>query len=404
MTTPIGRAARRSSARGSAALLVAAVTAAGILPAVAPGAAQAAVRLVGSSMPYLSESAASASGSDSTSGGSGTGSDDSAGGKSAPDDSGAKSSAGGGPGKNTDGRATARKPSSTAPPPTPAGADTTHPATGTRSAASAPRPAPTGAAVPPVAAPDQTAPAAIRRQVTVEPGDQTVQAGDKAVFTAKVSPSPQAGMPVIIRWQTARGHGGSWSDVGGATGPELHVTAEMDIDGSRFRAEVTGEHEAAPATAASAASTPATSAPVSLHVTTPAPAVGPAGPCPTNGDAASAGHAQTGNAGASPPLPAVSGTAAHATGAEPAAAPCPDAATRAATYGTVTDQVIDLGQQQTAVGHNFAPGTRVKVTLEPGHVDLGTAQAAQDGTVTTHFDTSRLLAGQHTVNWTPLAP
>lgn len=404
MTTPISRAARRSSARGSvigsAALLVVAVTAAGILPAVAPAAAHAAVRSVGSSMPYVSESAASVSGSDSSSGGGGTGSDGSAGGKSAPDNSGAKSSANGGPGKNADGRATAKKPSSTAPPPTPAGADTTHPATGTQSAASAPPsvpPAPTGAAVPPVAAPNQTAPAAIRRQVTVEPGDQTVQAGDKAVFTAKVSPSPQAGMPVIIRWQTARGHGGSWSDVGGATGPELHVTAEMDIDGSRFRAEVTGEHEAAPA--------PATSAPVSLHVTTPTPAVGPAGPCPTNGDAASAGHAQTGNAGASPPpQPTVSGAAAHGGGDEPAAAPCPNAATSAATYGTVTDQVIDLGQQQTAVGHNFAPGTRVKVTLEPDHVDLGTAQAAQDGTVTTHFDTGRLLAGQHTVNWTPLAP
>jgi hypothetical protein len=72
-----------------------------------------------------------------------------------------------------------------------------------------------------------------------------------------------------------------------------------------------------------------------------------------------------------------------------------------AYYGTVEHPVIDLGQEQSATGHNFAPGTLVKVTLEPDGIDLGTSTVAPDGTVTTRFDTSGLLAGPHTVTWAP---
>jgi hypothetical protein len=84
--------------------------------------------------------------------------------------------------------------------------------------------------------------------------------------------------------------------------------------------------------------------------------------------------------------------------------PMPDsAAVTPTTYGSVTKPVLELGQEQTATGHNFTPGTLVKVTLEPDGIDLGTFPVAPDGTVTTRFATTALLAGPHTVTWTPPA-
>jgi hypothetical protein len=72
-----------------------------------------------------------------------------------------------------------------------------------------------------------------------------------------------------------------------------------------------------------------------------------------------------------------------------------------AHYGTVALPVLQLGQEQSATGHNFTPGTLVKVTLEPDGIDLGTYTVAPDGTVTTRFATTNLTAGTHTVRWTP---
>jgi hypothetical protein len=72
-----------------------------------------------------------------------------------------------------------------------------------------------------------------------------------------------------------------------------------------------------------------------------------------------------------------------------------------APYGTVARPVLKLGQEQTATGHNFEPGTLVKVTLEPTGIDLGTYPAGPDGTVTARFTTTRLTPGTHTVRWTP---
>jgi hypothetical protein len=71
-----------------------------------------------------------------------------------------------------------------------------------------------------------------------------------------------------------------------------------------------------------------------------------------------------------------------------------------APFGTVAFPVIRVGQEQTATGHGFPPGGLVKVTLEPDGIDLGTFQAAADGTVTTRFSTAHLLPGLHTVRWT----
>ncbi len=69
-------------------------------------------------------------------------------------------------------------------------------------------------------------------------------------------------------------------------------------------------------------------------------------------------------------------------------------------YGTVARPLIPAGQQQTATGHDFAPGSRVRVTLQPEGIELGTFTAAPDGSVTTHYATTGLLVGSHTVRWT----
>jgi hypothetical protein len=148
------------------------------------------------------------------------------------------------------------------------------------------------------------------------------------------------GAPVTIRWQTAPAPNGPWTDLGGAGGTVLESTATLGMDGALFRAEASSDQASS------------NSPPVILHVQ---PVPDSAASTPTTG----------------------------------------------ANYGSVAKPVLELGQEQTATGHNFTPGTLVKVTLEPNDVDLGTFTVAPDGTVTTRFATTGLLAGPHTVTWTP---
>jgi hypothetical protein len=70
-------------------------------------------------------------------------------------------------------------------------------------------------------------------------------------------------------------------------------------------------------------------------------------------------------------------------------------------FGTVAATELPQGLDQTATAHGFTPGSRVRVTLEPGGVALGTPVVAADGTVTTRFSTIGLVAGLYTVDWTP---
>jgi hypothetical protein len=123
------------------------------------------------------------------------------------------------------------------------------------------------------------------------------------------------------------------------------------------------------------------SPPVILHVQPATDPAGQAANCPTP-------LAPT-NTGAPCPSP------------EPTPSSAASTPTTGTTYGTVALPVLELGRQQTATGHNFTPGTRVKITLEPDSIELGTATVAPDGTVTTRFATKTLLAGPHTVTWTP---
>ncbi|MGQ0483058.1 MAG: hypothetical protein ACT4O0_18780 [Pseudonocardia sp.] len=240
--------------------------------------------------------------------------------------------------------------------------------------------------------------------MTVEPGEQTVPEGEAADFTvtyrpgSETNPGPTstpesgAGAPVTIRWQSAPGPDGPWTDLD-ESGTDLHTTAAPGMDGTLIRAEVSSNGE-------SSSSTPAV-----LHVT-PAPA-----PVPTIATASppascASTESATGSADAGSQPGRAGGSAADRPAGEACPAPpgtaTPAPAPAAPYYGTVADPVIELGRQQTAVGHNFVPGSLVKVTLDG--VDLGTSQAAPDGTVTTRFDTSSLLAGSHTVVWTPMTP
>lgn len=368
---PISRAALRSSGTfgtgiRAAAILVATVTSLAVLPAMSPTGTEvgvaAAVYLAGSG----SGSSADGSG-DGGDGGSGAkssggkadkegGSDQGSSGDGSSDKAGDGGSGGGksgdeasGSGQSGDGESDSGTSGSGTSDPGTSGSGTSGAGDGTTTegaGSQAPDPSqsatPSTSAVPstpPSAPPTPTdvpaAPVETRWKIEVEPGDQTVSAGEKVLFTARYSAEPASDAPVTIRWQTAHGKDGPWSDVDGATGEEMQVTAGPDVDGALFRAEVTGEK----------GSGAGTSAPVTLHV-----------------DAAGA------------------------------------------LYGTVADPTIDLGQEQTAVGHNFVPGSKVKISIEPDGMDLGTVEAAPDGTVTKRFDTSRLLAGQHTVTWTPVVP
>ena len=408
-----------------AAVLVVAVTSIGVLPAMFPVTAEAATPSVVRPAGFGSAAPASGSGSGSDGKSSDGKSSDKSSGKSAdgePSDgksSGGDSSGGDSSGgESADGKSADGK-SSEAPAPgadtsgtgsdgkaagkdrNPTASDPVAPGSAQPAAGSPPASVPPAPGDPSAQPPTTVAAPAIHWQVQVQPGDQTVRAGEKVKFTAKYSPDTAAGVQITVRWQTSRGHDGAWSDEQGAGGAELEVTAGADMDGVLFRAEVSGDKGTGSAT----------SEPVTLHVEAPVDSS-----CPSTQAAGDPSHPDASHPAKShtdKPQPdklqpdksrsdkPVSGAGTPAPGG---ATPCPDAATSTSAYGTVADQVIDLGQQQTAVGHNFVPGSKVKVTVEPDGVDLGTVEAAPDGTVTTRFDTSRLLAGQHTVVWTPSAP
>jgi hypothetical protein len=130
-------------------------------------------------------------------------------------------------------------------------------------------------------------------------------------------------------------------------------------------------------------------------------------PVATRSDAPSCAAAPTGPV---PPCPSASAapSASPTTSVDPAVTPTVATPTSAADavdpvadppYGTFARPVIPAGHQQTATGHNFTPGSRIRVTLQPEGIDLGTFTAGSDGTVTTRFATTGLLVGSHTVNW-----
>ena len=207
--------------------------------------------------------------------------------------------------------------------------------------------------------------------VTVQPAAQTVREGQRAVFTASYTSSSTPGSPVTIRWQTAPAPTGPWTDLGGAGGTVLASTSTRGMNGKLFRAVASTGQESL------------NSPPAILHVqpmTEPAPS-SQAANCPI------------------PLTPIETGASCPSLGPTPSSAPLNPAT--GATYGTVALPVVELGQQQTATGHNFTPGTLVKVTLEPDSIDLGTSTVAPDGTITTRFATKSLMAGPHTVTWTP---
>ena len=175
--------------------------------------------------------------------------------------------------------------------------------------------------------------------ISVSPATQTAQEGRIVNFRA--SPAGTR----AISWQTAPTRGGPWTAL--TTGPVLTVLASRSADGHWYRAVAV---EMAPGHRGTTTSEPAT-----LHVTTPAPP-----------------PASTTSPSTTSPTP-ISPTPISPT-------PTPDAAQ---PYGTVVAPELLVGLAQTAIGHGFVPGNRVRVTLEPGGVDLGTQTVAPDGTITT---------------------
>lgn len=253
-------------------------------------------------------------------------------------------------------------------------------------------------AAPPSAETDGAGP-----HLAVRPAAQTVREGQTATFTASFTRPSTTGSPVTIRWQTAPAPTGPWTDLTGQSGAVLASTATRSMDGDLFQAVVSTAQESSssppvilhvqPVPAPPATTTPS-SQPPSCPWPPPMPPIGPGAPCP----------------GPTPPsltpsaLPTTpSVPAASTTPAATAATPDSGAVTppTGAHYGTVALPVLQLGQEQSATGHNFTPGTLVKVTLEPDGIDLGTYTVAPDGTVTTRFATTNLTAGTHTVRWTP---
>jgi hypothetical protein len=237
------------------------------------------------------------------------------------------------------------------------------------------------------------------RRVAVRPAAQTVTEGGTAVFTASLTPPPTTSPPVMIHWQTASAPTGPWTDLGGADGAVLSSTATREMNGDLYRAVATTGHVSA------------TSPPAILHVQPvqpvpdPATTAGPPPNCPTPPPPIEPSTSCPDPTRSTPPLlPTASSTAVTAT-SPTADAPTPDNAvsppTTGATYGTVALPVLQLGQEQAATGHNFTPATLVTVTLEPDGIDLGTYTVATDGTITTRFATTGLLAGTHTIRWTP---
>ena len=189
--------------------------------------------------------------------------------------------------------------------------------------------------------------------ISVSPATQTAQEGRIVNFRA--SPAGTR----AISWQTAPTRGGPWTAL--TTGPVLTVLASRSADGHWYRAVAV---EMAPGHRGTTTSEPAT-----LHVTTPAP----------------------------PPASTTSPSTTSPTPISPT--PTPDAAQ---PYGTVVAPELLVGLAQTAIGHGFVPGNRVRVTLEPGGVDLGTQTVAPDGTITTSFSTAGLTVGGYTLRWTTL--
>jgi hypothetical protein len=248
---------------------------------------------------------------------------------------------------------------------------------------------------------DTTAPPSARtdgqgRRVAVRPAAQTVTEGRTAVFTASLTPPPTTASPAMIHWQTAPAPTGPWTDLGGADDAVLTSTATRGMNGDLYRAVATTGHQSATSPPAILHVQPVsdTTAPASppLNCPTPLPPIGPNTSCP--------------DPTRLPPLPLPLTSSAPVTATSPTAdTPTSDNAastpTTEAAYGTVALPVLQLGQEQTATGHNFTPATLVTVTLEPDGIDLGTQTVAPDGTITTRFATTGLLAGIHTVRWTP---
>jgi hypothetical protein len=192
--------------------------------------------------------------------------------------------------------------------------------------------------------------------LTVRPAVLTVREGQPAIFTAEFTPSAPGATPIAVRWQTARARTGPWTDLPGPGGTVLASTATVVMDGDLFRAVVSAAQESS--------SSPS----VILHVQ---PLLDTPSSTPTAMTAA--------------PMDSRTMTP---MAKEP--------------YGTVALPVLGMGQEQTATGHDFTPGTMVRVTVEPTGIDLGTFPAGPDGTVTTRFTTRSLTSGSHTVRWTPV--
>lgn len=187
--------------------------------------------------------------------------------------------------------------------------------------------------------------------LAVRPSALTVREGQIASFTATFTRSGPGASPITVRWQTARARKGPWADLGGSSSTVLASTATLMMDGDLFRAVVSTDQESSRSTS------------VILHV--------------------------------QPPLDTPSAT--------PSAAPTATTLMTKEPYGTVALPVLGKGQEQTATGHNFPPGTMVRVTVEPTGVDLGTYLVDPEGVVTTRFTTRSLKPGSHTVRWTPLS-
>lgn len=243
----------------------------------------------------------------------------------------------------------------------------------------------------------------VHLEVAVEPAAQTVPDGNTALFTASVTTRS----PVTIRWQTSSTRTGPWTDIDTPGGTQFAPQTTTRIDGHLFRATATINQQSASSPPVilhvrPAAAPPSTITPP-LASTCPSPTaktpVEPGASCP--GTTPTISTPPTATPPTTPRGPSSVTTA-------PANQAAGDSDTTTTTsrppYGTVGIPVIQLGREQTATGHNFMPGTLVKVTLEPTGIDLGTYTVGPDGTVTIRFSTTRLAPGTHAVRWTSLQP
>ncbi len=101
---------------------------------------------------------------------------------------------------------------------------------------------------------------------TTQPADVAVSAGGNAQFTVAVTGTPTP----TLQWQLSADGGGTWNDVGGATGTVFGVLgAALANDGRRFRAVATNRAGVVPSNAATLTVTPAGL--VSITTTSPLP-------------------------------------------------------------------------------------------------------------------------------------